>query len=85
MKKEAAIFRHPHYPEIIKFKMGSVKTISTLSNSNWEEDQNNLDKISLPGDAYHLHQDHLSIYGGLETDKGTHQNHSGSKRNSATA
>jgi hypothetical protein len=38
MKKEriqgGGVFRHPHYPEIIKFKIGSLKTTSTLSTSN---------------------------------------------------
>ena len=52
MKKEAAIIRHPHYPEIIKFKIGSVKTISTLSNSNWDDDMNNFEKLSLTGDGF---------------------------------
>jgi hypothetical protein len=53
MKKEAvqgSVFRHPHYPEIIKFKIGSVKTTSTLSTSNQDEDLNNCEKLSLPGD-----------------------------------
>lgn len=81
MKKEAALIRHPHYPEIIKFKLGSVKTISTLSNSNWEEDQNNMEKLSLPGDSCQFNQDNLSLFGAGDTDKGGSKNHSGSKRN----
>ena len=51
MKKEAAVIRHPHYPEIIKFKVGSLKTISTLSNSNCDnEDLNNC--LSLPNECF---------------------------------
>ena len=50
MKKETNIIRHPHYPEIIKFKIGSVKTTSTLSNSNLDEDLNNCERLSLPSD-----------------------------------
>lgn len=45
MKKEA-IIRHPHYPEIFKFKAASLKTTSTLSTSNWDEDLNNSEKLS---------------------------------------
>lgn len=52
MKKEASIIMHPHYPEIIKFKIGSVKTTSTLSTSNWDEDITNCEKLSLPGENY---------------------------------
>ena len=51
MKKEPALIRHPHYPEIIKFKLGSVKTISTLSSSNWDEDAPNFDRLSLQGEG----------------------------------
>lgn len=79
MKRESAIIRHPHYPEIIKFKIGSVKTISTLSNSNWEEDMNNFEKLSLPGDACQFNQDNLSGCGELE--KSSHQTNSGHKGN----
>ena len=55
MKKEApsaAFIRHPHYPEIIKFKIGSLKTTSTLSTSNCgdADDINNCERLSIPGD-----------------------------------
>ena len=52
MKKESTIIRHPHYPEIIKFKVGSLKTTSTLSTSNMDEDINNYEKLSLTGEGY---------------------------------
>lgn len=51
MKKEANIIRHPHYPEIIKFKIGSVKTTSTLSTSNLDDELNNCERLSNPSDA----------------------------------
>ena len=50
MKKETGI-RHPHYPEIIKFKLGSLKTTSTMSNSNWDDDINNCEKLSFTGEG----------------------------------
>lgn len=50
MRKEIGL-RHPHYPEIIKFKMGSLKTTSTLSTSNRDEDFNNFEKLSFTGEG----------------------------------
>lgn len=76
MKKEAAIIRHPHYPEIIKFKTGSLKTISTLSNSNMDEDLNNFEKLSFPGDGYSMYApDNLSVCGDNEKSGCTNLNH----------
>jgi len=51
-KKKLISIRHPHYPEIIKFKVGSVKTTSTLSTSHIEDDLNNCEKLSMPGDGF---------------------------------
>ena len=52
MKKEPSFIRHPHYPEIIKYKIGSVKTISTLSTSGADEaEYNNLDRLSSNGEV----------------------------------
>ena len=51
MKKGANVIRHPHYPEIIKFKVGSLKTISTLSTSNCDEDLNNCERLTLAGEC----------------------------------
>ena len=70
MKKEASnIIRHPHYPEIIKFKIRSVKTISTLSNSNWEEDMTNFEKLSVNGDGFQNIGENISVNG--DFDKGS--------------
>lgn len=66
MKREANIIRHPHYPEIIKFKVGSLKTISTLSNSNYDDELNNCERLSLPSDVQCTnYQDNLSCAGDL--------------------
>eukprot|EP00347_Sterkiella_histriomuscorum_P010542 403375882 len=65
MKKEASYIRHPHYPEIIKFKIGSVKTISTLSTSNVDEtDLNTLERLSLNGDCFQFIHENSSNCGG---------------------
>lgn len=70
MKKEASsIIRHPHYPEIIKFKIGSVKTISTLSSSNWEEDMTNFEKLSVNGDGLQSLGENVSVNG--DNDRGS--------------
>jgi hypothetical protein len=67
MKKEATnIIRHPHYPEIIKFKIGSVKTISTLSNSNWDEDMANFERLSVNGDCIQSLGENISVNGDNE-------------------
>lgn len=67
MKKEARqVIRHPHYPEIIKFKVGSLKTISTLSNSNCDEELNNCERLSIIGDPSLGFQDNLSCTGDSE-------------------
>ncbi len=67
MKKEAsgAFIRHPHYPEIIKFKIGSLKTNSTFSTSGCGDvdDLNNCERLSLPGDQSCNYQDNLSNMG----------------------
>ncbi|CDW82980.1 cct motif family protein [Stylonychia lemnae] len=65
MRRENFI-RHPHYPEIIKFKIGSVKTISTLSNSNNDDDFNTFERLSMNGDGFHNNQDNSSTCGDLE-------------------
>jgi len=52
MKKDTVLFRHPYYPEI-KFKRKSVKTTSTMSTSNHEEDLSNFERLSLTGDPNH--------------------------------
>lgn len=68
MKKEAAgVIRHPHYPEIIKFKLGSVKTISTLSASNWDEEFNNSEKLSQIGDCFQIGAENFSCLGDNES------------------
>ena len=51
-KKDLCNIRHPYYPEIIKFKKGSVKTTSTLSTSNHDEDFNNLERFSCNDNMY---------------------------------
>ena len=66
MKKEAVI-RHPHYPEIIKFKVGSLKTISTLSTSNCDNEEN-CERLSLPGEGCH-YQDLCSSECGCPQNK----------------
>lgn len=66
MKKESSFIRHPHYPEIVKFKLGSLKTISTLSNSNMDEDFNNFERLSLNGDVFHNNLENSSINGDTE-------------------
>ncbi len=63
MKKEQIIIRHPYYPEIIKFKIGSLKTISTLSTSNQDDDMQNLEKLSLPGDSCQNQIENISLLG----------------------
>ena len=63
MKKEQSFIRHPHYPEIIKFKIGSLKTTSTLSTSNWDDDINNYEKLSLVGDSYPANTETISYQG----------------------
>ena len=70
MKKEAAVIRHPHYPEIIKFKIGSVKTTSTLSTSNQDEDLNNCEKLSFTGEGCFIAHDNTSCQG--DNDGGTY-------------
>lgn len=55
--------RHPHYPEIIKFK-GSVKTTSTLSSSNCDEENS----LSLQGDSNLIFQDNGICH--CENDRG---------------
>ena len=81
MKKEAPAFiRHPHYPEIIKFKIGSLKTTSTLSTSNCgdTDDINNFEKLSIPGDPCSIH-DNLSNMG--DNDKSGSLSFSSHKKN----
>ena len=67
MKKESGggFIRHPHYPEIIKFKISSLKTNSTLSTSGCGDvdDLNNCEKLSLPGEQCCNYQDNLSNVG----------------------
>jgi hypothetical protein len=63
MKKEAAIIRHPHYPEIIKFKLNSLRTTSTLSTSGWDEDLNMSEKMSQMGDGVQVNHDNMSCMG----------------------
>jgi len=65
MRRETFI-RHPHYPEIIKFKIGSVKTISTLSNSNNDDDFNNFERLSMNGDGFQNNLENSSNNGDLE-------------------
>jgi hypothetical protein len=81
MKKEAPAFiRHPHYPEIIKFKIGSLKTTSTLSTSNYgdADDINNCEKLSMPGDPYNMN-DNFSNMG--DNDKPGCLSFSSNKKN----
>lgn len=68
MKKEAGIIRHPHYPEIIKFKIGSLKTTSTLSTSNWDEDL--IEKFSLQGEGYQNNVENISNQGDADMGLG---------------
>jgi hypothetical protein len=44
--------------------VGSLKTISTLSNSERDDELNNCERLSLPGD--NCHQDNLSFMGDNE-------------------
>ncbi len=44
-KKESGIMRHPHFPQIIKLAK-SVKTTSTMSTCNQDEDLCNAEKLS---------------------------------------
>jgi hypothetical protein len=51
-KKDLTGIRHRYYPEIIKFKKGSVNTTSTLSTSNQDEDFNNSERFSCQDNNY---------------------------------